>query len=134
MTLCHECAIGKVSEGANAPRCSDCDAGQSSDTKGSAKCTPCGAGQYSNVTGEDCKNCDKGRYRVNDRNENKNDPKRCDACPKGYYQDAEGQASCLPCLPGWFGNVTGMRACHACDVGKVSEDQNATMCLALIDI
>ncbi len=127
---CVECPIGwaRTESAPSSLSCDQCDAGQSSDTKGSAKCTSCGAGRYSNVTGEGCKNCDKGRYRVVGKNENQDDPKRCDACPEGYYQDAEGQASCLPCLPGWFGNVTGMRACHECDIGKVSEGQNATRC------
>ena len=28
------------------------------------------------------------------------DPTVCLACPAGYHQNAEGQASCLPCSPG----------------------------------
>ena len=69
------------------------------------------------MAGSYCKDCAKGRYRVNYEDESKNDPKRCDACPEGYYQATEGQASCLPCLPGQFGNETGMLVCHLCSGG-----------------
>ena len=123
---CHKCAIGTVSETSKSTNCTECNAGQSSDSKGSAKCTSCGAGQYSNVSGVECKDCAKGRYRVNEKDEDQNNPKTCDDCPHGYFQDTEGQASCLPCLPGEFGNETGLLQCHKCAIGTVSETSKST--------
>ena len=75
LSQCHKCAIGTVSETSKSTNCTECNAGQSSDSKGSAKCTSCGAGQYSNVSGVECKDCAKGRYRVNEKDEDQNNPK-----------------------------------------------------------
>ena len=80
------------------------------------------------ILGKLYKDCGKGRYRVNDKDESKNDPKRCDACPEGYYQDSKGQASCLPCLPGMYYNVSGLQMCFECGDGKYSNQTNAPTC------
>ena len=68
---------------------------------------------------------------MNKKDDDQNNPKTCDDCPHGYYQDTEGQASCLPCLPGEFGDETGLLKCHKCGVGKVSaisESRNCSDC------
>ena len=54
----------------------------------------------------------------------------CADCARGRYQNVDiGQASCLPCIPGKFGNQTGLTSCYECAIGKSVQISNATSCL-----
>ena len=77
--------------------CVDCPAGWSS-LKGSTKCQSCEAGKYGDVVSEDCQSCDVGQYRTSEMLE----ATKCRLCEPGLYQNGEGQASCLPCIPGEY--------------------------------
>ena len=125
---CQACPSGKVSKDQNASVCADCDPGESSSATGSASCTACGAGQFSSISGGDCEECAEGRYRVQAKDPTKNDPTKCTACPKGYYQGSAGRASCLPCLPGTFSDTPGLISCMACKTGQFQSEVNATQC------
>ena len=90
----------------------------------------CLAGEY----GANCSKCGLGSFRAGDDS----DASKCNACPSGFHQNALGQASCLPCVPGRFNRVerqenctkcaintyapkTEMIACIDCDIGRTSE-------------
>ena len=129
--LCKDCGKGRYRDSNVSPivACADCPAGFHQNSAGSAKCTVCGAGQFSNVVGaEDCQNCAQGQYQAGNNNDNSSSGVACDACPAGFYQDAQGQAACLPCVPGEFGNETGLLKCHKCAIGKVSVFSQSTKC------
>ena len=70
-----------------------------------------------------CTSCDAGSY-----GDEPGLVGRCKMCPAGYHTALVGQALCLPCLPGKFGNETGLAECHKCAKGKMNAAPNATAC------
>ncbi|XP_022803614.1 uncharacterized protein LOC111340956 [Stylophora pistillata] len=100
----------------------------------------CGPGQiYKNAY---CLNCSSGMF-LNKTTE------KCQDCPRGTYQDSEGQEQCLPCPPGTstietrtahriscFGfckagsySPTGLEPCLPCDKGFYQEMDGQKNCL-----
>jgi hypothetical protein len=119
---CKECVTGQYQDEEGEAKCKSCPAGKWSNkvqAKNENDCLDCQIGKYSaslsidvdcifcpagtrgknGVTGGTnitvCQSCAKGQYR------NGSDPvaTSCRNCPMGYYNDDEGQGSCLPCIP-----------------------------------
>ena len=132
-TSCAPCPGGKFSVAVGSwgenKTCGACPVGFHQNVEGQAFCLPCLPGQFGNESGlRKCFECAAGQYRSAGDEDDDDTTASCDACPKGYYQGSAGRASCLPCLPGLFGNVSGLVECQACPSGKVSKDQNASVC------
>ena len=123
-TVCKICPKNTMSEMSNAIKCLDCVLGKSSDEE-SNKCRSCVVGKYNNIVGQDCKECDAGYY----RNTKHDDSTICVACAKGRYQDKKGQAICNTCIPGKFGNVTGLiYNCDDCLADTFTSDIAQIIC------
>ena len=108
-TECKLCDIGKFSNETELTACFDCASGQStSGQKGSAGCQNCAAGTY----GDNCDSCTGGKFRAG----SDEDASKCKDCLAGKYQDAMGQAACLPCIPGeWWWLLRCCYCCCCCD-------------------
>ncbi len=91
-STCVECPKGFFAENDGQDTCFQCQIGKFSDRPGSARCLSCGAGTYGKVRGEACVPCEPGRY----RNGSDEVTDACHLCAPGFYQDSDGQASCLP--------------------------------------
>ena len=106
MTKCHVCAIGTVA-----------------DNQGSASCSSCAAGEFGEP-GPVCTKCGEGRFRQGDASS----ALWCEACPKGFYQDATGQAACLPCVPGKYQDERNSSACRLCAANHFTENSTSHKC------
>ena len=90
---CKACVANTYAAVARRTSCIGCPLGWSSEAS-STKCQSCEAGTFSNVQGKACDNCGAGQYRTNNQ-----DSTSCVPCSVGTYQEEEGAASCLPCIP-----------------------------------
>ena len=132
---CRQCPKGTYSDKDSIPRKSDCikcNAGRYSENRGNkqqADCKNCNAGTYNDRKGSQnksaCVACDRGKFSETVAAESRNN---CSDCPAGFNQKKAEAAFCLPCLPGEFGNTTGMLQCQKCPVGTVSNTSKSTNC------
>ena len=121
--------------------CVNCPGGTYSEMEGIAsvgKCTGCPSGRWSLETGvtkeSSCVNCDAGKYATVSTGANSIDScikciqgkfsetvgsflsTSCQTCPTGFSQDNPGQAYCLPCVRGKYGQNQG---CIGCPEGEL---------------
>jgi hypothetical protein len=54
--------------------------------------------------------------------------KNCNLCPRGFYQEKEGQGACKPCEPGTAQALAGKEQCDICPPGKYSNVKKAVTC------
>ena len=52
----------------------------------------------------------------------------CDRCRAGFYQDATGQAACLPCVPGKYQDERNSSACKLCPANHFTENSTSHKC------
>ena len=129
-TQCKLCDHGKFSNETELTACFDCAIGKSTNSqKGSASCTTCAAGRFgkggrSSKNGTRCTACRAGMFRVGT-----GDGSTCDICPQGYFQNIEGSAFCLSCLPGKYGGSSGLVTCQDCAENTAQPEANASECL-----
>ena len=148
-TKCKLCAINHFANETEMTKCHVCAIGTTAKTNGSTSCAACPAGKFGEA-GPTCTKCAAGQFRDNDA-------AAADAiavsaaldastaCPEGFYQSAEGRASCLPCVPGkyqdnkngiecklcainYFANETEMTKCHVCAIGTTAKTTGAASC------
>ena len=103
-----KCPQNTESEGANSTKCDACGTGTKSE-EGSAKCTKCNAGEAGIGLNGVCDKCQSGHYRTSSM-----ESIACHACPIGFSQSDQGQASCVKCSPGEFNDMLGAEACKPC--------------------
>lgn len=99
--VCAQCKGGRTTHGESASNASEC----------SVKTAFCPIGQYSYRSANGgteyyCMKCGFGRYGAA-----KN---RCNACPKGQFNEGMGKVSCTLCSPDKFSAVVGSASCSAC--------------------
>ena len=125
---CDVCAKDTYSASTTATSCDVCAIGRTTlNATGSTSCTICAAGTF----GVGCKNCITGQYRPGG-DDGSTDATKCIACPAGYHQSSEGQASCLPCAPGTANDNTSQALCTECELGtfaKLSKSLNCAKCI-----
>ena len=97
----NDCGAGSYIT-ADKTKCSLCDKGKWQDQIGRASCISCGTGLYNDLIEQKsiaaCKNdCNAGSYITADKN-------ACLNCPKGFWQNQNGQSVCISCRKGRFGN------------------------------
>lgn len=102
--------------------CDPCPLGTFSNIEGSYICTSCPLGYITMIEGStndtDCIPCSKGKYTI--------DGEFCYSCPKGTYNELEGQgslSSCISCPAGTWGELLGafhIDNCTKCPAGKYS--------------
>ena len=110
---CKRCAPGKLnndkaetaSKHDNENDCDVCPPGQIS-RLGDTYCFNCPAGWTNNSANasEPCAMCAPGRR-------SSANGRVCEACPTGQSNPTAGLSYCRPCLPGEFGNETGLTKC-----------------------
>ncbi|KAJ6233663.1 insulin-like growth factor binding protein [Anaeramoeba flamelloides] len=85
----------------------------------------CNKGFYKNtsILNEECKICPKGYYQDQ---EGQTD---CKKCGKGTYQDEEGQTYCKKCPKGTYQNMEGKNFCIDCPYDSFQEDEGKNSCL-----
>ena len=92
---------------------------------GATDCMSCPEGEY----GAACSKCASGYFReACDQSSESCNPKLCDKCPRGFWQENMGQPNCLPCFPGKFQPAETRLACHDCPVGYFGRGTNLTSC------
>ena len=82
-------------------------------------CQACPAG----TAGASCDACTEGKFRSGSDN-----PETCRDCPNGYFQSLTRQASCLPCIPGTYGDGVGELSCKQCQVNSFTNETAQTFC------
>ena len=104
--------------------CEDCSRGMFQRLNGSASCLTCGAGLYQSENGADgCDKCEAGQHRFVVAKES---GIKCSYCPRGYFQNAPAQATCLPCIPAKYAADVGQRVCQVCPINTYSKLSNRT--------
>ena len=140
---CKRGMFGDLEKQENEKECKKCIVGRYSDAEGLAKeteteivCTACIPGRYSAKEGNDkdsdCENCNSGTWSSTaaassagacqkcgiglfSANVGVSDSALCKPCDLGFEQIEEGQAYCLPCTPGKFGEVKNeINVCSLC--------------------
>ncbi|KAJ3439646.1 insulin-like growth factor binding proteinn-terminal [Anaeramoeba flamelloides] len=81
----------------------------------------CGTGNY--TTREGCFPCSTGKF--NDEAVMANE---CEKCPRGTYQELEGQSFCRECALGSFTSRLGQTSCQNCSVGTFANVTKLTQC------
>lgn len=123
---CKQCSENTKSENVSSTHCTSCGVGEKS-IPGSAKCQPCIAGEAGTGRNGTCASCSVGKYRTSEMNADD-----CESCGLGRYQDQQGQATCFPCIPGFFASDLGAAACRECSkntfVGEKAYDKECTEC------
>ncbi len=107
-TACNDCPRGKYSTVLAAENIGRC-----------TNCVPGSNGNVAHLPTEECEECGPGKYSDAPWLENRT-LAQCHDCPAGYH-GASGSTStttnpiprsfCFPCVPGFFGNESGMDAC-----------------------
>jgi len=118
-SLClKECATGEFKNNSDCicqtcsdlfSNCIECD---------SKNCTKCTEGY--GVENKNCALCKEGYF--DDRSG------VCAPCPKGKYQNKEGQTSCIDCEITKYQNQTGQSSCTICEDGTYQDETGQSVC------
>ena len=114
------CEPGTYQDQSEATECKDCEAGTFSPLQASTYCLTCPDGTGSLEASKECTNCTKGKY---------GHEGFCHKCPKGQYQDQEGQSACKVCELGKYQDQEGQEECQWCPVGSYVDYTAATECI-----
>ena len=115
---CKDCAANTFTINSTQMFCTNCPHGKNSDP-GSSMCQACPAG----TAGASCDACTEGKFRSGSDN-----PETCRDCPNGYFQSLTRQASCLPCIPGTYGDGVGELSCKQCQVNSFTNETARAFC------
>ena len=127
---CTKCDVEMYQDEAGQIDCKACSAGKgTAKQQGKGECSSCSVGRSGIGLNGACANCPAGQYRSSDMTSNTTYDTSCEPCGKGRYQAQEGQALCLPCIPGKYMDHTGEDdQCDKCAVNFVSSDAGAVKC------
>ena len=132
-TACSKCVGGKYNDQdamKHERDCKLCEKGKWSEIHGATfegDCKFCGTGKYGkDVEGakmkSSCVDCEIGKY-LADVGAFGIRSSACTKCPKGFAQNVQGRAFCLPCVPGTISMLSGGIECELCVIGQY---RNAT--------
>ena len=123
-SVCTDCMAGLFSIGGK-EQCTSCPKGYVQPDGASATCFKCGSGAIARNNGIDCDNCLEGTFREGGDDEKLSE---CTSCPRGWSQNVQQQAACLPCVPGKYADGVGQHQCDKCLVGKHSSTAKSASC------
>lgn len=139
-TSCLACGKGRFTTQEASTECEPCPPGTAAADTGSPVCTNCTAGKYAPGQAAACLTCDVGFYQPNPtaaaclpcpvgRYRNSLLPStRCDACPPGTVNNAEGQMQCTACTAPTMANGTGNTQCRQCAAGYFVSQDRSSVC------
>ncbi|KAJ3433975.1 insulin-like growth factor binding proteinn-terminal [Anaeramoeba flamelloides] len=137
---CKNCSLGTYQPEGGKASCIRCPYDTYQDQYGQKECIQCPSGTFTSEKGSssksDCISCEKGTY----WNEHGNgggselEPRTCQPCSTGTYQDQEGQTQCNNCSVGTYNSKKGSTSideCVQCELGTYSNleaQQGCSLC------
>ena len=114
---CQSCRAGRYrpNDMQDGTTCHNCPVGWSS-INSSVKCILCEGGRFNSLAGQDCEDCDAGKYRPSSASASASAVVFCMDCPLGQIS-VKASVKCQSCDAGRFNSVTGTE-CADCVTGQ----------------